>query len=335
MNNRFTNYMLAGAATLLLLLFGGSFIPGLSSQPDSLACGNIEYIGIAPEVPEGSVAMGPSIETRVTGFEALSAADKVEAVKKDGNEVGCQYASQAYTQAIHRGILPWPTSDKEWTDQLLKIDGDRKVHHDLMRKVSEWKAEASAEVLYLDTPYTSDWLVRIAGDEPLLRQGPGHADVAGWVVKWTHANADGTTSVVIERLVCMYQWVGEIPPSVPPCDCPPPPPPPCPPPVGVPADKWDPVKCRKLTTSEEDQQNGDTGVGQEPQNNDTSGVDVGPTKDSDGTPIPEPPLQPVVTDETDPTPGGSNSGSDGPATDEPDDTGQGGEGNGEATNPFG
>lgn len=250
---RSTHYMLAGAALLLFLLFaGGSFIPGLGSPPvgaSALNCEEINYVGVAPDVPEGSVAFGLSIETRVTDFSSLKGEDLVNAVKKDENMVGCQYASQAYTQAIHRGILPWPNSDEEWATKLLEISGNRQVHLDLMAQVQLWNSEASAEVIYLDESYNSDWLVR-TGYGPFLRQGSGHDDVAGWVIRWTHVNADGTTSVVTERLTCMYQWVGEVPPGVPPCDCTPPPPCECPPPPSTTTTTQPPcVDCGGTTTT--------------------------------------------------------------------------------------
>jgi hypothetical protein len=313
---------------LLLLLFLVVVVVKVI-QTDEQACDGISYVGIAPDVSEGSIAFGPAAQTRIANFEALSAEEKTKAVVADEHKVGCQYSAQALTQAVHRGLEPWPTSDQDWTTRLQKLHGDRKAHRELMVRVEEWNAKASAEAVYLDTPYNSDWLERTASG-PMLRQGPGHDDVAGWVIKWTHQ--DGT--VVLERIICMYQLV--IPPGVPGCVYCPPPPPPCPIPIGVRADQWDSVNCQKLPTDEETQQNGDTGVGQEPQDNDTSGADIGQTTDSDGDVIDEPPLQLPTPGVDEPTDNGTNSGSSGSdATDDAEVIDEAGDANGNATNPFG
>lgn len=58
---------------------------------------------------------------------------------------------------------------------------------------------------------------------------------------------------------------------------------------------YNPETCtwHKPDQSFDDMQNGDTGVRQAPQDNNTSGVDVGPTRDGNGNVIPEPAKRPV------------------------------------------
>jgi len=208
-----------GLLTILLLLLLVGTAKRLIDPPPASAddeCESVEYLSMAPEVTPGSVAFGPSIETRIENFSSLKGQELVDAVKEDEKLMSAQYASQTYTQAIHRGILPWTSSDQEWIDQLVVLDADPTARCELFGKIQDWNTKASAEVIYLDQSYNSDWLVR-SDYGPFLRQGPGHDDAAGWVIRWTHE--DGT--VVIERLTCMYQWVGEIPPSVPPVTTPP------------------------------------------------------------------------------------------------------------------
>lgn len=115
----------------------------------------------------------------------------------------------------------------------------------------------------------------------------------------------------------------------------------CPPPEGVLPEHWDPVNCVKLDTSEDWQQN-HSDVAQAVQDQSTSGVDTGPTPGAPATPhVPAPgPTPQEGTPAPSPTPGGYDSGSpdgsatdpDGtttgggpdPATDNPEDSGQGG-----------
>lgn len=229
----FTNFNLrrgSAAVVVAIVLLALGSITGIIGGDDPPAdagndvCKDIPYVRIDPDMSayktasgQLPIAFGSSIETRVADALTLTGVDQVKAVTADEFTVGCEYASQTLTQAIHRGIQSWPTSDQDWTDRLLKLDADREAQHELMGKVVKWQAEASAEVYYDPTPsYNSDWLER-TGFGPMLRQGPGHDNAIGWVIKWTHE--DGT--VVIERLTCMYQWVGEIPPTVPPPGTPP------------------------------------------------------------------------------------------------------------------
>ena len=134
-------------------------------------------------------------------------------------------------------------------------------------------------------------------------------------------------------------------------------PPKCPPPVGVPPRFWDDERCVKLDTPFDYQQN-ESKARQDPQDNTTSGVDVGPTPGAPPrphVPAPAPTTPKPGTPAPNPTPGGYDSGSpdgsgtpggsttnpDGstsgggsdPATDNPVDTGQGGNNSGTIPTP--
>lgn len=381
---RRSNLLMAGGALMLLLLFSG-FIPGLGPVP-----------GNASESPcEGVEGDTPTLYNQQTDDLAFgpSVGGELEQVKAELHKRRCLDPALTAAHAIDAELdgWPFPSSDEEWQDQWGRLIGDRELWLKVIGELEAQEAEATADLFDDPEGYHSMWFLDGPegqyGKLPFLRQGPGHAGEAGMTLRFTWS--DGTVRQY--RLSCGFQPVRhtpfpEVPPvEQPPCDCPPPTIPttttvppcencgptttvpptttPCPPPAGVPADKWDPVKCEKIDTEEEEEQNGDTGVGQEPQDNSTSGVDVGPTTDSDGTPIVEPVVQPAtpVDNRTnpapapDPTPTGTNSGSSGGSgtpsgsltdddgnttvgdnnTSDPVDTGQGGEGNGEADNPFG
>jgi hypothetical protein len=85
---------------------------------------------------------------------------------------------------------------------------------------------------------------------------------------------------------------------------------PCPPPQGVPLRFWDPVRCVKLNTPFDYQQN-ESPARQDPQDNTTSGIDTGPTPGAPTTPfVPPPgPTPQPNTPAPPPTPGGYDSGS--------------------------
>lgn len=129
----------------------------------------------------------------------------------------------------------------------------------------------------------------------------------------------------------------------------------CPPPKGVPPAKWDYVKCQKKDQTFDQMQN-ESQARQDPQNNTTSGVNTGPTPGAPAVPhvpppgpapspgTPAPNLIPGGYDSGSPTgsgtPGGSTTDSTGtqggggkPATQNPVDTGQGGNNSGSIPTP--
>lgn len=129
----------------------------------------------------------------------------------------------------------------------------------------------------------------------------------------------------------------------------------CPPPKGVPPEKWDYVNCRKKDQTFDQMQN-ESQAKQDPQNNSTSGVNTGPTPGAPAQPhVPAPgPTPSTGTPAPNPTPGGYDSGSptgsgtpggsttdstgtqgggSKPATQNPVDTGQGGNNTGSIPTP--
>jgi hypothetical protein len=255
--------------------------------------------------------------------------------------------------AVDYGLegFPFPSTDEEWQTMWSNLNADRALWLSVIGQMEAKEKEAVAEIVDYPEAYHTMWFLdgpeTVYGKLPYLRQGPGHAAEAGMVLRFTWS--DGTVKMF--RLSCGFQPVSPVPyPNIPPveqppCVCPPPTgtvppgtvppgcehcPPPTTPPTTVPPTTQPPCEdCPPPTTVKPPtdfncQQNNigcppgvTNDVVQPPQDNSTSGIDVGPTRDGNGTPVPEPPLQPTtpVDNRTtpapapNPTPIGSNSGS--------------------------
>lgn len=178
-------------------------------------CEGLAYVSAAPI--RSDLAFGPDVRTEIDRYDQLSESERVEAVVAHQLATWCKFPAIALANAMHRGLVQWPSSPDEWLERLKVLTEDRQEHLKLVERLLEWESNQVIryEIVYNHDKYMSDWFDRSSGT-PVLVRGNGHDIVAGWVVRRTLK--DGT--VLEERLECDYQLAGEVPPLTPP---PPPP----------------------------------------------------------------------------------------------------------------
>lgn len=205
-NRRFAApaFLAAAALTVLAVL---TTVVWFNGEDSATVCGSTPFVKVAPDVD--GLAFGPDVRTEITDFDKLSQEQQVDKVVVHQAETWCKYPAIALANAMHRGLVPWPNSSDEWLVHLKVLLEDQGEHNKLVEKLISWEDDQvqKYEILYIEKKYNSDWFDRSSGD-PILISGRGHDTVSGWVIRRTLK--DGTT--LDERLVCMYQLAGPVPP---------------------------------------------------------------------------------------------------------------------------
>lgn len=216
---------LGGAALIILAVLATVLLWFQTGETEGEAptvdtCEGVDFVSAAPDRTD--LAFGPDVRQEITDFDQLSNNGQVEAVLAHQLATWCKFPAIALANAMHRGIVPWPSSPDEWLAQLKVLVEDREKHHDLVEKMLKWESDhvQKYEIVYNHDKYLSDWFDRSSG-QPVLTRGDGHAVEANWVIRRTLK--DG--SVLDERLVCSYQLAGPVPPLTPPPPGTTPPPP--------------------------------------------------------------------------------------------------------------
>ncbi len=318
---------IAAGALLLLLLLAFPSIKGLvideAGADEATECGS-ELHFYSADVDNN--------------FNGPSADGNVEEVLEELHNRRCADPALVVEHA-HVNQLPGfaeLSGDEQLTGKIRELRDNPELWRSTVTLLEDREATANkvdgkvGSIATMSGSYETMYMIDGATDVPLIRKDqPDRPEFK--VLRFTYA--DGTE--VNYKLDCGYQPVAQEFPNVPPVNNPPPTnqppptvppckvncsPPPCrenctpttvcPPPADVPADKWDNVNCKKRNQTFDEQQNESPPV-QPPQDNTTSGVNVGPTPGAGAEPPQDGPA-PVVQDNTPaplPTPRGTNSGS--------------------------